>query len=234
MSKRIGLVCGLGPETTIAYYNGLNELAKSKFGVLNTLPMVLSSLNLAEIANLQEQSRWDEEANIICNSVMSLKKAGADVLALCSNTIHLPQIYDPVQKVVGDTPLIHIVDSVKLSLYEQQHTSVLVLGTKFTMQSRLYDKKLNEYRIQVYYPDHDAIECINTAIFGELCTGQVTDITKDFFRDTISELKSRYHFSAVVLGCTELRLLELEFPNIAIVDSVSCHVNDIFNFACKE
>lgn len=222
--KTLGLIGGMSWESTLSYYKLLNEGVKERYGGLHSAPLILYSLDFAPIAQLQTEGRWEEAGAILSDAASSLEKAGADLILLCTNTMHkvAPQIIKNCS-----IPFLHIAEATAKALVAQKKKHTILLGTKFTMNEHFYKDILTQYGIKTYTPNYDDTECINHIIFHELCLGIIRDDSKKIFLDIISKLKkSNPCIDSVILGCTEIGLLlqqkESELP---LFDTTLLHVN---------
>lgn len=223
--KTIGLIGGMSWESTLSYYKLLNEGVKAKLGGLHSAKVILYSVDFAPIARFQSEGKWEEAAQVIQEAALSLERAGADFILLCTNTMHkiLPLITPHVK-----TPFLHIAEATAQALLVQGARKVILLGTKFTMEQRFYSDILHTYGIGVVTPDAFSIEKINRIIYEELCVGKIETASKGIFLDIIHKLKANDpSIDAVILGCTEIGLLlDQESSSLALFDTTVLHVNE--------
>ena len=201
--KTIGLIGGMSWESTVTYYQILNETVKAQLGGLHSAKILLYSVDFAQIEEFQTQGRWEESAEILAQAAENLEKAGADFLLICTNTMH--KIAPQVQQRIS-IPLLHIAEATAEALKETGISKVGLLGTKYTMTQDFYKAKLQEADIDVVIPDDAGVELVNRVIYEELCLGIVKDESRQQFAAVIADLKSR-GAQGVILGCTEIGLL---------------------------
>lgn len=201
--KTIGLIGGMSWESTVTYYQIVNEVVKEELGGLHSAKVILNSVDFAEIEEYQAKGLWDASAEVLANAAISLEKAGADFVVICTNTMHKVAPY--VQSRIS-IPLIHIAEATANELCDNNITKVGLIGTKYTMTQDFYKSKLIENGIDVLIPEGDDINVINDIIYNELCLGQIKEDSKREYLRVIDDLKAR-GAQGIILGCTEIGLL---------------------------
>ena len=201
--KTIGLIGGMSWESTVTYYQLINEAVKQALGGLHSAKILLYSVDFAEIEEYQAKGLWAESAEVLAQAAENLKKAGADFLLICTNTMHkvAPQVAARIA-----IPLIHIAEATAEVLKQQDITTVGLLGTKYTMTQDFYKQKLIDAGISVVIPDEQGVELVNRVIYDELCLGIIKEDSRQQFVSVIEDLRSR-GAQGVILGCTEIGLL---------------------------
>ena len=201
--KTIGLIGGMSWESTVTYYQLINEAVKQALGGLHSAKILLYSVDFAEIEEYQAKGLWAESAEVLAQAAENLEKAGADFLLICTNTMHkvAPQVAARIS-----IPLIHIAEATAEVLKQQDITTVGLLGTKYTMTQDFYKQKLIDAGISVVIPDEQGVELVNRVIYDELCLGIIKEDSRQQFVSVIEDLHSR-GAQGVILGCTEIGLL---------------------------
>jgi aspartate racemase len=201
--KTIGLIGGMSWESTVTYYQIINETIKKELGGLHSGKILLYSVDFDEIEKCQAEGDWDKSAKILSEVAIKLEKAGADYIVICTNTMHkvAPQIQSQIS-----IPIIHIAEATCDKLKENSIKKVALLGTKYTMTQDFYKLKLEEGGISVIIPDEQDVEIVNNVIYNELCLGKVLDTSKKKYIEIIEKL-SKKGAEGVILGCTEIGLL---------------------------
>ena len=105
--KTVGLLGGMSWESTVAYYQSINQGVKEHFGGLNSAQIILYSVNFDPIQKLQHQGDWAATAEILADAAKRIEGAGADFLLICTNTMH--NVYDEVSSRIG-IPILHIAE----------------------------------------------------------------------------------------------------------------------------
>ncbi|MFD7700670.1 aspartate/glutamate racemase family protein [Streptomyces caelestis] len=201
--RTIGLIGGMSWESTAEYYRLLNEFTRERRGGLHSARCVLYSLDFAEIEELQVQGRWEESADILGAAAASLEKAGADMVLICTNTMH--KVADQVQAAVT-VPLLHLADATAEAVCAAGISRVALLGTVFTMEQDFYRARLEAYGLEVMVPDADARAVVHRIIYEELCLGIVKEESRKEYSRVIDAL-AEDGAEGVILGCTEIELL---------------------------
>jgi aspartate racemase len=202
--KVIGLIGGMSWNSSLEYYRLINELVSRKLGGLHSARLVLYSLDFEEIELAQRESRWEDAADILSQAGMALKRAGADFLLICTNTMH--KVADEVGESAG-LPILHIVDTIGNAIREQGLSKVGLLGTRFVMAEQFYQGRLKKrFDIEVVVPAEDEQAIVHRIIYDELCRGKIRDSSRQSCLQIIDKLTKR-GAEGIVLGCTELPLL---------------------------
>ena len=201
--KTIGLIGGMSWESTVTYYQILNETVKQQLGGLHSAKILLYSVDFAQIEEFQARGMWEESAEVLAQAAENLEKAGADFLLICTNTMH--KVASQVQQRIS-IPLLHIAEATADALKEAGISKVGLLGTKYTMTQDFYKAKLVEAGIDVVIPDETGAELVNRVIYEELCLGVVKEDSRQQFSAVIEDL-ARRGAQGVILGCTEIGLL---------------------------
>lgn len=221
--KTIGLIGGMSYESTVEYYKITNEEINKRKKGLHSAKMLIESYDFDEIEKLQSKENWEELTKILTESAKKLEAAGADYIAIATNTMHI--CADEVQKQIN-IPLIHIAEAAGNYIKKKNFDTVLLMGTKYTMTKPFYKDKLkNEFNINVIIPDDIEQKTINNIIYDELCIG----IIKESSRLELLKIINNYKLKgakAVVLGCTELPNIIKE-ADIEIINTTKIHSLEI-------
>jgi len=229
--QTIGLIGGITPQSTILYYEVLNSLASRKFGSLHSCKVIINSVDFGEIAELQKSNHWDKLEDIMCKAALSLEKAGAGLILICANTMHLT--IDAVKNTVS-IPVIHIAEVTAEQILIKGIKKVALLGTKYTMELPFYKDILSTFGIETIIPDEKDREVINTIIYDELTIGLLTETSKKAYLKIIDKLIN-LGAEGVILGCTEIPLLINQSDvEVAVFDTTTIHATKAFNLALDE
>ncbi|WP_116968957.1 amino acid racemase [Blastomonas sp. UPD001] len=139
--RTLGLIGGMSWESTALYYRHLNELARQHMGGLHSAKLLLSSFDFAEVAEHQYRGDWDGARALMTEAAQRLPAGGADVLVICTNTMHL--MADAVERASG-LPVLHIADSTAAAVKRAESHSPLLLATRFTMEQPFFRERLQE------------------------------------------------------------------------------------------
>jgi aspartate racemase len=201
--KVLGLVGGMSWQSSALYYRLANELVAERLGRLHSARLLLASVDFATIEALQVSGEWDEAGQLLAGEARGLEAAGADLILICSNTMHI--VADQVQAAVT-IPLLHVVDVTAAAALRGGYRTVGLLGTAFTMQQSFYRDRLAVQGLQVLVPPPSERAEVHRIIYTELVRGMTTEPSRQIFRSAIESLV-RAGAEAIVLGCTELELL---------------------------
>lgn len=201
--KTIGMLGGMSWESTVTYYQVINETVKQELGGLHSAKVLLYSVDFAEIEKCQVDGDWEKSADILSVAAQNLEKAGADFIVICTNTMHkvAPQIQSKIS-----IPIIHIAEATADELEHNNISQIALLGTKYTMTQDFYKEKLTNAGITVLIPNEQEIETVNDIIYNELCLGIISEASKEKFLCIINSLAEQ-GAQGVILGCTEIGLL---------------------------
>ncbi|WP_328677105.1 aspartate/glutamate racemase family protein [Streptomyces sp. NBC_00322] len=201
--KTIGLIGGMSWESSAEYYRLLNELVRERLGGLHSAKCVLHSVDFAEIEELQVAGEWERAGEILADAARGLRAAGADLLLICTNTMH--KVAGQVEAAVS-VPLLHLADATADAVRAQGLGRVGLLGTAFTMEQDFYRDRLAGHGLDVLTPDAEGRALVHRVIYEELCLGVVREESRAAYQDVIAEFVTA-GAEGVVLGCTEIELL---------------------------
>ncbi len=226
--KVLGLLGGMSWESTVEYYRLANEEVRARLGGLHSAPLVLWSVDFAEIEELQVAGSWDEAGHRLAEAARALERAGAEVLVLCTNTMH--KVAEAIEEAVG-IPLVHIVDSVAAAVSTAGMARVGLLGTRFTMEESFWADRMRRHGIDVLVPGPEDRETVHRTIYDELCLGVFSEASRGAFVDVVDRLAAQ-GADGVVLGCTEIELLvRPEDTTVPVFPTTTLHVRSAVDAA---
>ena len=229
--KTIGLIGGMSWESTIPYYKVINEFAGRELGGLHNARIILYSVEFGELEKYMSAGEWDKIESVLSDAAVKLQNAGADVILICTNTMH--KLYAQIQEKLT-VPIIHIADATGDELERNGKRKVALLGTKYTMTEDFYKSRLIQRGFEVLIPEGDDIAVVNNVIFDELCCGVIKDDSRAAYSEIIGKLKAR-GAEAVILGCTEIGLLiSQEDSVLPVFDTTIIHAESAARFALSE
>lgn len=229
--KTIGLIGGMSWESTVTYYQVINETIKEELGGLHSAKLLMYSVDFDEIERCQSTGDWKRSAGILSDAAKRLECAGADFIVICTNTMHkvAPEVRESIS-----IPLLHIAEVTARKLKNAGISTVGLLGTCYTMTQPFYIDVLTQAGINVLVPEGEMIQTVNDIIFNELCVGIVRDSSKETLLAAIRQLQNR-GVQGVILGCTELGLLvgvdDVELP---VFDTALIHAKEAALEALRE
>jgi aspartate racemase len=227
--KTIGLIGGMSWESSAQYYRLINEETKRRLGGHHNARSVMVTVDFSDIEHLQHAGEWTQLSSLIADASRQLERAGADVVVLCTNTMH--KVADSIAASVR-IPLLHIADATAAAIQLTGHTRVGLLGTRFTMEHPFYADRLREgFGIDVLIPPPASRQRVHDVIYGELCHGTIRSESRAEYRNIIAALAGE-GAQSVILGCTEIGLLiSPEDSAIPVYDSTVLHAHAAVDFA---
>ncbi|MCT4785900.1 aspartate/glutamate racemase family protein [Exiguobacterium aestuarii] len=219
--KKIGMLGGMSWESSLEYYRIMNEEVKSILGGTHSANCLLHSFDFHRIERLQHEGNWDELTRVMIHEALNLKKAGAELIVICTNTMHL--MADAIE-VATSLPVLHIADVTGQAIRQENLKKVALLGTRFTMESSFYRDLLKErYEIELMIPNEEDRQRIHDIIYDELIFGITTDESRLIYTRIIESLQVA-GAEGVILGCTEIPLLiQQQHVSIPLFDTTYIH-----------
>lgn len=229
--KKIGLIGGMSWESSKVYYEIINKKVREVLGGFHSSKCIMESVDFAEIERLLHNNDWNSLNKLMISSAKNLENANADIIILCTNTMHLCS--EEIIKNIS-IPFLHIAETTGNQIKKQNINKVLLLGTKFTMEKDFYKKILNNnFDIEVMIPNEKDRNIIHKTIFNELVHGKIeSESRKEFQRIIKNSMKNGAE--GVILGCTEIPLLIKDSDvDIPIFDTTKIHAESAVEFALK-
>ena len=229
--KTIGLIGGMGWESSIEYYRIINEAVKAKLGGLHSAKSIMYSVDFAEIEILQHQGKWGEAAQMLIDAAKNLENGGADFIVLCTNTMH--KVADDIQANVK-IPLLHIADATAQLVKDSGIQKIGLLGTRFTMEEEFYKGRLSQkYGLSVNVPNAQEREIVHRVIYDELVVGKIQQHSKEQYINIIEQMVNQ-GAEGVILGCTEIGLLiHKQDSQVPLFDTTRIHAEAAVEYALK-
>ncbi|MGY4688848.1 aspartate/glutamate racemase family protein [Salibacterium sp. K-3] len=229
--KKIGLIGGMSWQSTLHYYEQLNEEINRRLGGMHSASILLESVDFQPIVQAQEERDWETIGKRLAAAARSLEQGGAEMTAISSNTVHAAASY--VTNAVP-LPFLHIADATARALQEAGVQTTGLIGTTHTMQGAWYRNRLEQYGIRVIVPEETEQQELHRQIFEELCFSKAYSASRRAAVQILEGLRER-GAEGVVLGCTEFSiLLKQEDSPLPLFDSTSLHVQEIAHMALKQ
>lgn len=231
MMKVLGLIGGMSWESTIPYYRMINQHVKEQLGGLHSARIILYSVDFHEIEQLQAKGDWQTAGQVLSDAALSLKRAGAEVVVVCTNTMH--KVADDIETASG-LPLLHIADATAAQIKQQGIHKIGLLGTRYTMEQDFYRGRLTEkHHIDVITPNRVDREIINRIIYEELCLGIISETSRQEYRRIIGHLEEQ-GAQGIILGCTEITLLvNAQDATVPVFDTTAIHAKAAAQYALQ-
>ncbi|MEL7297842.1 MAG: amino acid racemase, partial [Pseudomonadota bacterium] len=206
-TRTIGLLGGMSWESTIGYYQRINEGIKRELGGLHSAKLLLHSVDFAPIEAMQASGDWTEMGEMLAEAAVGLQQAGAECLLIATNTMH--KVAPTVEQALS-IPLLHIADATGRLLADAGHRKVGLLGTAFTMEQAFYRERLAErFDLKVLIPEPTDRGIVHDVIYQELCQGLINAESRAHYVRIIEQLQQD-GAESVILGCTEIGMLVRE------------------------
>ena len=203
MVRKIGLLGGMSWESTALYYSLLNELVRERLGGFHSARCVISSVDFAPVEEMQRAGDWDAAGALLAAEARVLEDAGAELLLLCTNTMH--KVADRIDGATS-VPFVHLADVTARAVLAAGLESVAFLGTGFSMREPFQTERIASHGLRVNVPEADEQQVVHDVIYDELVHGVVRDESRAAYLRIIDTAVAR-GAQGVILGCTEIELL---------------------------
>ncbi|GAA3097691.1 aspartate/glutamate racemase family protein [Streptosporangium carneum] len=218
--RTIGLIGGLSWESTMIYYQVINQRVRERLGGSHSANSLIWSVDYTTVEDLIFADRWDEVSTLLAGAGRKLEDLGADLLLICSNTFN--RVNDDVERTVS-VPVLHIADALGAEVRARGMRKVGLLGTRFTMEQPFYRERLAAHGFDVVVPRREQRELVHHVIFDELVRGVLRTSSRDAYAQIIGDFADD-GAEGVILGCTEIELLISEKDSvIPVLPSARLH-----------
>ncbi len=220
--QRVGIIGGIAPESTIAYYRQLLAAWRERHPDGSNPSIVINSIDLQKLLALVATERFDELTDWLLQELQRLAGAGADFALFASNT---PHVVFPNLRRRSPLPLLSIVEATCEHAHSLGLRRLGIFGTRFTMQGRYYRDVFSKAGIEIIAPPGDELQWIHDKYLGELVNAVFLDATRDGLLAIAQRLASRDHIDGLILGGTELPLILKEDSGpVPFLDTTKIHV----------
>lgn len=218
--RKLGLIGGLSWTSTARYYEIINQAVHRAKGGQHSAPLVIESLDFADVARCATQDDWDCASGPVVGAAMRLEQAGAEALLICANSIH--RIYDRAQAAVG-IPIIHIAETVGQKMKADGIEKAALIGTRNVMTEKFYRQRLVAHGVSLLPPDLELADRVDRIVYDELTVGKVSRESERYMKSELTDI-AKEDVQAVVLATTELELIvDVKANVLPIYDSTSIH-----------
>ncbi len=201
--KKIGLLGGMSWESTALYYSLLNQLVRERLGGYHSARCLVASVDFAPVEEMQRAGDWESAGRMLAAEARALENGGAELLLLCTNTMH--KVADRIEDATS-VPFVHLADVTARAVVAAGLESVAFLGTGFSMRETFHTDRIAGHGLEVTVPDANEQQVVHDVIYDELVHGIVRDESREAYRKIIDSLVDR-GAQGVILGCTEIELL---------------------------
>ncbi|MDE7012359.1 MAG: amino acid racemase [Mailhella sp.] len=229
--KKIGLVGGIGPASTVEYYLGIIKKCRIEQRGNIYPEIVIDSVNMLQHDKALAENDYDKLAQYLLRSLSNLKAAGAELAAITANTEHI--VWNMVHSKFP-LPVISIVEATIREIKRKGFKNVLVFGTMFTLKSRLYENALNNQGITAIIPSGNDISTIDSLIYPNMENGIIIPADKQKLVKMAEKYISEKNADSILLGCTELPLaITYCDVSVPILNTTEIHINEIYRKATQ-
>ncbi|BAX81835.1 aspartate/glutamate racemase family protein [Labilibaculum antarcticum] len=229
--KTIGLIGGMSWESSAVYYDLINKKVRELLGGFHSCKSILLTVDFDKIVTLQHEEEWDTLDDMMVEAAQQLERAGADIVVLCTNTMHL---CSPAMIKSISIPFLHIAEATGMAILDKNIKKVALLGTKFTMEKDFYKGYLaDHFGIEVITPTDEEREQVHNIIYQELVHGKFKNESRETYKNIIKNLELR-GAEGVILGCTEIPLLISDADvDIPTFDTTTIHAEKAVEWALQ-
>ncbi|MCP5111008.1 MAG: amino acid racemase [bacterium] len=231
MHRKIGILGGMSPESTVTYYEHITRRYTELAGDYSYPEIVIHSVSFQKYVEWQRDGRWGAAAADMVEGLEGLRRAGAEFGLIATNTMHI--VFGEVERQV-QMPLISIVTAAAEAVVARRLKTVGLLGTVFTMRETFYKDGLARSGVRTLVPGESDQAEVNRVIYDELCRGEIRDKSKQLMKDVVGGLREA-GAEGIVLGCTEIPLLigqeDCELP---VFDTTILHAEAALAYSIGE
>lgn len=231
--KKFGLIGGIGPESTIEYYQQIIKKFKELTNSNSYPDFIIQSVDMSKI--LEHVANQDENSLIdfLTDRIKIIENANVDFGAIASNTPHI--VFDELSAQIN-IPLLSIVEETCKVIKSKELNTVGLLGTMSTMTNGFYQKTAKKYDIKIVTPTNSQMNYVHDKYINELLYRNIKEDTKSELINIINELSEKHSIKGLILGGTELPLIlnQNDFINLEIIDTTKIHVDAIVRMMIKE
>jgi len=229
--KKVGILGGLSPESTVKYYEWLNEGVQKRLGGHHSARILLASVDFGEFVDLKDKGDWTTQGDILASEAKALERAGADFIILATNTMHklAPQI-----EAALTIPFLHLADATAARILATPYRKIGLLGTRYTMEMDFYKSRLEAKGIVPIVPEEADRNLVNDIIYNELCHGKIIPASREAYRRIIKTLVAQ-GAEGVIMGCTEITtLIDQTDSTVPLFDTTRIHVEEALKLMFEE
>ena len=226
--KRIGIIGGIGPESTVDYYKLIIGAFHEKQADLGYPEIIIYSANLSSLMKILGAKKWENLTDWLVEKVVALNNAGAEFAVIGSNTPHI--VFNEVSS-RSPIPMLSIIEETRKKAQKLDSKRLGLMGTRFTMESDFFKKQFGENEMGIVVPEKEDQELIHHRLFSEIELGIIKDSTREELLSIVKKMIERHSIDAMILGCTELPLiLNKDEFGIPFLKTTAIHAESIVNY----
>jgi len=230
--KTIGIIGGLGPESTVDYYKEIIAAFNVKYVEMTYPEIIIYSASINELMKFVETKNWPRLSEWLLEKISSIHRAGAEFAVIASNTPHI--VFDEI-KSKSLIPLLSIVEETCNKAQEMNLKNIGLMGTKLTMEADFYKKPFISKGISVVVPSEEEQQLIHHKLFSEIELGIFKDSTREELLAIAKRMVDEEGIDALILGCTELPLILTESKyGIPFLNTTAIHCESIIKHCLQD
>lgn len=229
--KKIGIIAGLGPESTVDYYKEIIKAFNTQYKDLAYPEIIIYSLNVKELLGFVNLEQWGRISEWLLEKIEIVYGAGAEFAAIASNTPHI--VFEEVKK-KSPIPLLSIVEETCKEARKLKVERIGLFGTRLTMEADFYKKPFRDKGIEIIIPSEPERELIQNRLFSEIELGIFKDSTRDELLKIVKRMIDDDKIDSLILGCTELPLILTESKyDIPFLNTTAIHCESIVKYCIE-
>ena len=218
--KKLGLIGGLSWTTSARYYQIINQAVCRAHANKHNAPLVIDSLDFAEVGKPKTAEEWQHAATILIASAQRLEKAGADALLICSNSMH--KVYDDVQNSV-DIPIVNIASEIGRKMQSDGIKKAALIGMSCIMNEDFYRTHIEDQGISLIKTHAAIADKIDHIVYNEINMGKITRDAERYMRSELTDI-AKQKVEAIAHACPELEMVvDVKANILPIYDSTTIH-----------
>lgn len=230
--KKIGIIGGLGPESTVDYYKEITSSFHTRHSDLVCPEIIIYSTNPIEFIEFMNKKQWQKISEWLLEKIFSIHQAGAEFAAIASNAPHI--VFEEIES-KSPIPLLSIVESTCAVAQDKGLKNVGLMGTKLTMETDFYKKPFTSKGISVVVPSEEDQQLIHHKLFSEIELGIFKDSTREELLAIAKRMVDESGIDSLILGCTELPLiLTKEKYGISFLNTTAIHCENIIKYCIEK
>ena len=230
--KRIGILGGIGPESTVDYYKEIIRAFITTHPELAYPEIILYSANMNTLMGFVSTKDWPALSKWLLGMISSLHLAGAEFAVIASNTPHI--VFDEIRS-ASPIPLLSIVEETCKRAQEMGLKNIGLMGTKLTMEAEFYKKPFISRGMSIVVPREEEQHTIHRRLFSEIELGIIKDSTREELLLIAKRMVEEDHIDSLILGCTELPLILTESRyGIPFLNTSAIHCESIIRYCIDE
>lgn len=230
--KKIGIIGGIGPESTVDYYKQIIAAFQKRGDGLTYPDIIIYSADLSALMAIIEDQDEERMADWLVERVRALHRGGAEFGVIASNSPHA--VFEAVQQ-RSPIPLLSIVAATCDAALKQGLRRPGLLGTRFTMSSDFYSRTFSEKGLEIVVPDQENQVLIQERLFKEIELGIIKASTRQELIGIVEKMIATQEIDGLILGCTELPLIiDQRHFDIQVLNTTAIHVARIIECCLGE